>query len=59
MIEPGVVRPCLHPDQFVAVQIDESELLRAELGIEPALDEHEVRVPLVTRPFRDHNAASA
>lgn len=51
MIEPSVVRPCLHLDQFVAVQIDESELLRAELDIEPALDEHEVRVPLMAGSF--------
>ncbi len=27
VIEPGVVRPCSHFDQFVAIQINESELL--------------------------------
>jgi len=38
-----------HLDQLVAVQIDEGELLPAQLGLEPTLGKHEVRVPLVTR----------
>lgn len=59
MIEPRVGRPCGNFDQFVAVQINEVELLPSQLGFQPTLGKHEVRIPLVARSLSDHNAASA
>lgn len=48
MSEPGEVRACRYLDQLIAIQVNELDTLRAELGIKPALDQYEVRIPLMT-----------
>ena len=62
MIEPGVVRPCSHFDQFVAIQINESELLATELGFESALSEYRpgpsATITLRAPRFRNASAAA-
>ena len=59
MIEPGEIRSCGHSRQFVAIQINETDVLRPELRVESALDKDEVRVSLMAWPLADNDAARA
>ena len=48
-----------HLEQFVAVQIDETDLLAAQLICEPALGEHQICVSLVPRTLSHYDAVGA
>src|SRR5436190_23808956 len=55
MLQTRVGGPRWHFEQFVAVQIDKTDLLAAELICEPALGEHQICVSLVPRTLSDHD----
>ena len=59
MIEAGEIRSCGHLRQFVAIQVNETDVLRPELRLESALDEDEVRVSLMAWPLADNDGAGA
>ena len=57
MIEPGEIRSCGHSRQFVAIQVNETDVLRPELRIEAAFDKDEVGVSLMAWPLAHNDAA--
>ena len=59
MIEPGKTRFCGHFHQFVAIQVNETDVVGAELRLESALDEDQVCVSLMAWPLAHNNATRA
>ena len=59
MSQTGVGCPHGRLAQFISVQVNEADLLTAQLSTEPALEQHQISVALVTRTLADHNAIDA
>jgi hypothetical protein len=57
VIQLSEVRSCRHFDQFVSVQIHEPDALRPQLRIEPALDQDQLGVPLMSWTFAHHDTS--
>jgi len=55
VIEPGEISPCLDLYQFVAIEVYEVDGLRAELGVETALDQDKIYVSLMARPLANND----
>ena len=51
MIETGEISARPDLNQFVAIEVYETDALRSKLGFEPALDENQVRVSLMAGSF--------